>query len=225
MSRKKRKNRGIVNGILLLLLLLVVTGVLLHRMSVKMPRKQVPILVNAIERTKSNYGGEVNRYAEVYKLPASYLMALIILESSGRKIIPPRFEPHVYERLKEVKEGKRVAFEHVMQHHLADASDEALKNLASSWGPYQLMGYKCLLLNIKVRDIRGKDAIYWGTRWIDLTYGNELRSGHFRNAFHIHNTGRKYPVAGKPFTHDPDYVNKGIWYMKQLDTSMTSVPM
>ena len=219
MPSGKRRKRGIINGILLLALFLAMVAVVTMFFQRRIPAENDHIAVGVIELTKENYKEEVTRYAGEFKLPSSYLMALIILESSGRKIIPPRFEPQVYKRLKEVKMGERVSFEHVMPEHLADASDEALKNLASSWGPYQLMGYKCLLLGIKIRDIRGKDAIYWGTKWIDITYGNELRAGNYRDAFHIHNTGRRYPIFGKPFTHDPEYVNRGISYMKQFENN------
>ncbi len=172
-------------------------------------------------RTKENYGDEVLRYSRKMNLPPSYFMALIILESSGRQIIPPRFEPHVYERLKEVKKGERPSYEHVTPRHLSDATDDALKNLASSWGPFQLMGYKCLLLGIQVRDIRGNDAVYWGMKWIDMTYGAELRAGKFKDAFHIHNTGRKFPLIGKPSTHDPQYVYRGISYIKSFEKDST----
>lgn len=169
-------------------------------------------------RVKEYYGNEVLLNAREMNLPPSYFMSLIILESSGRKIIPPRFEPHVYERLKEVKKGKRSSYEHVEPRHLADATDDALKNLASSWGPFQIMGYKCLLLGIKVRDIRGNDAVYWGMKWIDLTYGKQLRAGKYKDAFHIHNTGKKFPLIGKPSTHDPTYVFRGIRYMQTFET-------
>jgi hypothetical protein len=177
----------------------------------------VTVYADAIERARANYSEEVEFFANEFGLPSSYLLSLIVLESSGRKVIPPRFEPHVYERLKEVKQGKRESYEHVTPAHLADATDDALKNLASSWGPFQLMGYKCLLLGIRVRDIRGSDAVYWGIKWIDLTYGKELKERHYKDAFHIHNTGRRYPRIGKPFTHDPSYVDRGLTYMQRFE--------
>jgi hypothetical protein len=218
MMVRKRKP-AISPGIVVFLTIIMIGGFFgVYRFfSGRFPRKPVEVYADAIERTRALYGAEVATFAREFKLPPSYFLALIVLESSGRKIIPPRFEPHVYEKLKEVKQGKRDSYEHVTPAHLADATDDALKNLASSWGPFQLMGYKCLLLDIKVKDIRGKDAIYWGIHWIEMTYGNELKAGNFKNAFHIHNTGRKYPKLGRPFTHDPDYVPRGIAYMKRFE--------
>jgi hypothetical protein len=161
-----------------------------------------------------NYGVAIDNAANTFQLSAEYLKALCMLESSGRKFVKPRFEPHVYERLREVQKGTRNNYEHVTPAMLKDASDAALKNLASSWGPFQLMGYKCLLLNIKVADIRGEEAVYWGAKWINETYGDYVRQSKFKDAFHIHNTGKRYPKLGKPKTYHPNYVQNGLEFME-----------
>lgn len=166
-----------------------------------------------IRATKSNYSDDVSKWAEVFDLPYPYLMALIQLESGGRKPAGKRFEMHVFEQLKAVRDGDRIAYENVTSAHLADASDDALKNLATSWGPFQLMGYKCILLEVQIRDIRGNEAIRFGADWINQTYGNRLREGGFQNAFHLHNTGKLFPKNGKSQTFHPDYVARGIHLM------------
>lgn len=161
-----------------------------------------------------NYGNDIDSAAHVFHLPSTYLKALCMLECSGKKVFQERFEPHVYDKLKMVKRKELGNYEHVTPDMLQDANEEALKNLASSWGPFQLMGYKCLLLDIKIRDIRGDQAIYYGTKWIDLTYGESLRNKDFKDAFHLHNAGSKYPSNGVPKTHDPSYCAKGLKYMQ-----------
>ncbi len=161
-----------------------------------------------------NYGSAIDSAAQVFKLPASYLKALCMLECSGMKVFDQRFEPHVYRKLQAVKSGEILNYEHVSQTMLADANDEALKNLASSWGPFQLMGYKCLLLGIKVRDIRGDQSVYFGSKWIDMTYGDVLREKRFKDAFHIHNTGGPMPSDGISRTHNRNYINNGLNYME-----------
>lgn len=163
--------------------------------------------------TLNNYGEDVEEFGSKYDLPADYLLALIQLESGGRKPAGHRFESHVFGRLKAVRDGKRSSYEGIRTEDLEDASDEALRNLASSWGPFQLMGYKCIQLDVQLRDIRGKDAVEAGVRWIDITYGDVLRAGRFRDAFHIHNTGKPYPDEGPPATFHPDYVQRGMRYM------------
>lgn len=160
-----------------------------------------------------HYGGQIDSAAAVFNIPPAYLKALCMLECSGRQVFEPRFEPHVFRKLKQVKFGNLSNYEHVDASMLADANDDALRNLASSWGPFQLMGYKCLLLGIKVRDIRGEQAVFYGTQWIDMTYGKYLRAGRFRDAFHIHNTGMPFPASGKARTHDPLYCKRGLDYM------------
>ena len=158
----------------------------------------------------SNYSFEVESAAVEFDLPYPYLMALIQLECGGKKPAGSRYEKHVFKRLKDVRDGNRKNYENVTQEHLADASDEALKNLATSWGPFQLMGYKCILLGVKIKDIRGTSAVHYGAKWIDLAYGKRLRKEQYKDCFHIHNTGRPYPSNGRPSTHDPQYVPRGM---------------
>jgi hypothetical protein len=167
----------------------------------------------------SNYGKAIIESAKEFKIPKEYLAALCLLESGGQKKIPSRFEKHVYMQLKMVKLGLRKSYEHVSREHLSDAGDEALKNLASSWGPFQLMGYKCLLYNIKVKDLRGEESIYWGSKWIHETYGKFIEKKDFKSAFHIHNTGSSYPANGIARTHDPMYISNGLNWMKYFDTA------
>jgi hypothetical protein len=162
------------------------------------------------ESVIDNYSEDVNAAASKFELPYGYLMALIQLECSGKKPAGDRFEPHVYRRLKAVRDGRSKNYENITGAHLNDASDAALKNLATSWGPFQLMGYKCILLDVKIRDIRGDQGVYHGADWINQTYGDRLRRGEYKNCFHIHNTGRPYPKFGLPSTHDPQYVPRGV---------------
>ena len=91
-----------------------------------------------------------------FDLPEAYLLALIQLESGGRKPAGKRFEVHVYNRLVAVRDGKRERYEQITAADLMGANDEALRNLATSWGPFQLMGYKCIQLDVQLRDIAAR---------------------------------------------------------------------
>lgn len=163
-----------------------------------------------------NYQDDVWQAAKKYNLDYSYLMSLLMLECSGKRPAGSRFEPHVFKRLKQVRDGQRANYENVTAKHLAGASDDAIRNLATSWGPFQLMGYKCILLDVNIRDIRGSQGIDHGAKWIDLTYGESMRRGRFKDCFHMHNTGQPYPRTGMPRTHDPQYVPRGMAMMKQF---------
>jgi hypothetical protein len=171
----------------------------------------------AVIRTETNYGAEIDKLAGQFDLSPEYLKALIILECSGLKKIKPRFERHIYKRLINVRAGKLDRFENIKPADLRDATDDALKNMAHSWGPFQIMGYKCIWLDIRLSDLRGDEALYWAVKWIDLTYGDYVRDGKYKDAFHIHNTGRPYPEAGPPKTYDRNYVPNGLMYMKHFE--------
>ncbi len=56
--------------------------------------------------------------------------------------------------------------------------------------------------------------MYYAVKWIKLTYGQSLKEKNYRDAFHIHNTGRKYPKFGGAQTHDPNYVENGLRFKR-----------
>ena len=161
-----------------------------------------------------NYGSDFRKFGKEFHIAPEYLAALCMLESGGRKPAGFRYEKHVYTRLQLVKLGLRRQYEHVKPADIGNAGDEALQNLATSWGPFQLMGYKCLLYNIYVKDLRSDEGVYWGVKWIKESYGSYLIKGDYKSAFHIHNTGRAFPKNGKSVTHDPKYVQKGLQWMQ-----------
>ncbi len=160
------------------------------------------------------YGKDVKKLSQKYDLSYPYLMALIMVETSGKRNPRPRFEPHIYKKLKEVRDGKRDKFENITQKDLQGMSDHQLRQLAKSWGPFQIMGYKSLQLGISVKDLHNKNALENGIRWINQEYGDLIRQGRYRDAFHYHNTGHVLPRNGRSKTTDPYYIEKGMQYMK-----------
>lgn len=106
-------------------------------------------------------------------------------------------------------------FEGIVPEDILNSDDAALKNLASSWGPFQLMGYQCFHLNIKIlRNFCGRKSVFYGAKWIKQVYGKSLQQKKYKDAFHLHNTGKKYPKIGPPRTHNRSYVPNGIKFMK-----------
>ncbi len=159
-----------------------------------------------------NYEKPIDSLAKIFDLPKDYLFALIMLESSGRKNVPLRFEKEVYRKLLLTQKGEIAGFEKITKHRLKNISKKDLKKLACSYGPFQIMGYKIFELNISLAELKGNNNIYWALVWINNNYGSYLRNKDYKNAFHLHNAGKKYPAKGKPETFDPDYVQKGIMY-------------
>ena len=183
-----------------------------------------PLEIAGKDAAEANYAREVRRAADKYDLEYSYLMSLLMLECGGRKPSGARFELSCFQatETRARRQTRSIRARHTS--HLADASDEALKNLATSWGPFQLMGYKCILLGVKIQDIRGPEGIDHGADWINRTYGAAMRQGRFRDCFHMHNAGTPYPTSGLPKTHDPQYVPRGMAMMNQFSTRTTFNP-
>lgn len=166
-----------------------------------------------IKNTNNNYGAEIDKYAEYFELPASYFKALVIMECSGKKPAGSRYEAHVYKNLVKLRNGSIKEYKGLKKENIADAENEALKNLATSWGPFQLMGYQCITMNIPLEDIRGNNAVFWGMKSINTAYGTYLKDKQYQDAFHIHNTGLEYPENGRAGTTNPNYTQNGITLM------------
>ena len=173
------------------------------------------------ERSMRHYGDELMSLSKKYKVPWKYLMALTILECSGDKPCPSRFEKGVFEKLQQLRDGKKKRYGAVKRSDIDDASDEALKNLASSWGPFQIMGYHCIQSGVTIAQLRSDEGLDHAVRWINSTYGERLRKQEFQDAFHIHNTGKPFPQNGSPTTHDPQYVFRGISLMEEFESMRT----
>jgi hypothetical protein len=180
-----------------------------------LPDNPRPLGVTSLEWCEQNYGEQMQEIATEMDLPYSYLMSLAVLECSGEKPAGQRFERHVFNELMKVKAGKRKKYEMATREKLEPMDEEEIRALATSWGPFQLMGYKVFELDLSIEDLSSDDdACYHGARWIKKQYGSYLKKNKWKDAFHIHNTGKRFPLSGHPKTHDPYYVSDGIRYMK-----------
>ncbi len=170
---------------------------------------------NGRRNVENFYLLEVERVAQSYDLPAEYLLSLIVLECGGNTPPGHRFEPKRFRQLKNLRDGKRRKFEYLRRNDLQGLSDDDIRALATSWGPFQIMGYHSLGLSangeeVTVEDLHGPRAVEIGVRWVDENYGSLLRQERYKDAFHMHNTGRLYPKIGGPKTFDPKYVQNGL---------------
>ena len=184
---------------------------------------RTPYSGNARQNVEQNYQSDVELWADYYDLSSSYLLSLIILECGGQKPCGRRFEPKRFRQLKNLRDGKRRKFEYLRQQDLKGLSDSEVRKLATSWGPFQIMGYHSIGLSksgesVAVDDLTGPRAVEIGVRWVDENYGTILRHRRYKDAFHMHNTGRVYPKIGKPKTHDPQYVSNGLSHLAYFET-------
>jgi hypothetical protein len=176
----------------------------------------VEVSQKAITKVKQNYEEKVEAICKDLDLPSDYFKALIILECSAQKNPPSRFEPKVFEKLKGVRQGKQRSYSGLKKADLEKYSDQDLRLLASSWGALQIMGYNCIGLGISIDELKGENGLKYAILWCKKNYGNYLETRDYRNAFHIHNTGKPYPISLIPQTHDPAYVFKGIAYANAM---------
>jgi hypothetical protein len=80
------------------------------------------------------------------------------------------------------------------------------------------MGYKAIPMGVKVHQLQDEDSsAEIGVRWISSEYGHFIRKKKYKDAFHYHNTGQRFPLSGRSKTHDPYYVSDGIRYMKYFE--------
>lgn len=183
-----------------------------------LPENPRPEGMSTIDWAELNYSKQMKELAKEYDVPYSYLMALVILECGGDKPAGRRFEKHIKKKLEKVKKGTVDRLENVRATHLNNCDDGCLENLATSWGPFQLMGYKAVALDATVAQLRHEEkAAEIGVKWIAKEYGHFLRKKKFKDAFHYHNTGQRFPLSGRPKTHSPYYVSDGLRYMKEFD--------
>jgi len=189
------------------------------RLGIELPEDPRPAGVTDLQWCETNYKDEMLSIAQELDLPYEYLMALAVLECGGNKPAGHRFEKHIFNQLKQVRDGKRNKYENIRQENLAGLDDEGIKNLATSWGPFQLMGYKVIPMNLNITDIRDEeDAAFYAAKWIKEEYRHFLKKKKYKDAFHYHNTGKRFPLSGRSKTHDPYYVSDGIKYMKYFES-------
>lgn len=188
------------------------------KLGIELPQDPRPAGVSDLEWCERNYREEMMGISSDLGLPYEYLMSLAVLECGGNKPAGHRFEKHVFNQLKKVRDGQRTNYENIQKKDLEKLSDDGLKNLATSWGPFQIMGYKVIPMGVKVSNIRNEhDAAVYGAQWIKNEYGHFLSRKKWKDAFHYHNTGKRFPLSGKSQTHHPYYVSDGVKYLKYFE--------
>ncbi len=173
--------------------------------------------IKAIAKVEQNYGEEIERICKELEAPPEYFKALVLLECSAKNPPQSRYEPNVFKKLKAVKEGRRKRYANLTQKDLKRYSDDEITMLATSWGALQIMGYHVIKEGLTIDDLNGKKGLQIAIQWCIANYGKYLEEEDYKNAFHIHNTGKKHPIFWKAKTYDPLYVDKGLIYISSLD--------
>lgn len=152
---------------------------------------------------------EIQRAAKGTDISPEYMAALISIESS-----PPgnraseRFEPNVYQHLLKLKKDG-TSWGGLSRSAVSNYSDKQLKELATSFGLVQIMGYHCIQLGCEVAELRGDYQLQWAAAYMQFHYAKQARRRDWSACFRIHNTGRP---NGRP--HRSDYVERGLIRMQ-----------
>ena len=158
------------------------------------------------------WDAEIQKAVAGTDVSPAYLAALITLESSppgNRNSI--RFEKHVYKRLLELKHDNR-AYGGLSRTAVSAYSDQTLKQLATSYGLIQIMGYHCLKLGCRVEELKGDYQLQWAAAYMQFHYGTRAKQKAWEECFRIHNTGRPDGRTGRR-----DYVERGLTRMRYYE--------
>lgn len=179
-----------------------------------------PELMAAIH---SKYGSWINQAAEGTPFPPALLAALTANES-GLDESAARFEPSAYESLSFVVIGKKAEYQGIgaldltkyLENLTPPATVLSMVNLATSWGPTQIMGWQALkrgyaiaeLTNLETHYLRATDVLRDIGRQFNTILpppGGQVAADGWAAWFHCWNAGSP---TGKTF--DPNYPANGV---------------
>jgi hypothetical protein len=164
------------------------------------------------EQIYERFGDEISEDAERSFVPPS-LVAGFIGSEAGKdrsgQIVPgaTRFEPHVFRHLQSLRDNGRTTngknnYNGILQKHLADASDAALRALATSYNLTQIMGWWMLVGRIRdywkvnprldgtIKQLRDDEYhLEYAVILLEQSAGRYIKKGDFASVCRIWNTG------------------------------------
>lgn len=177
-------------------------------------------------------GGKIKAAVAGTGVDPSFLAGKIGVEAGvkGGKIVETatRFESGVYQDLKDLRDkgycfvnGKKVTnYSGVKRSQIKDASDAALRALATSYGLSQIMGWH-MINNLKgaIADLRDPSKhLRYTILLMMIVAGVFLRKKDYESCLRIWNTGKP---KGK--TYDPNYVHNALLVMKHAAPLLKAV--
>lgn len=160
-------------------------------------------------KIQARLGGQIRQACFRTLVPESFLAGLVSVENAQLDPHAVRFEKHIFENLKKLRNPLvfwRRSWNGITPADLKGASDEALINLATSFGYTQIMGWWAIPLKCSVGEIRDPQKhLAIAVRLLQLTAAVDLKRHAYGNVLRIWNTGR---ADGR--THDPRYVDNAL---------------
>jgi hypothetical protein len=180
-------------------------------------------------KIRAQLGAEISHACAMTTVPEAFLAALISVENARLDPHASRFEKAVFEKLKALRNPLkfwRREWSGITPRDLRGLSDEALINLATSFGYTQIMGWHCLhnLRNLdgsaaSVAQLRdSKLHLLYAVQLLELVARRYLKVKDYGAVLHIWNSGSP---TGKTF--DPGYVANAL-AVKNCYASLSPVP-
>lgn len=163
---------------------------------------------------KDRFGLKIAQAVAGTPVPAQFVAGLIAVEAGKDRKgqiseTSTRFEPGVFAKLQQVRDGKRSQWSAIKRQDIQDSPDLALKALATSYGLTQVMGWHCIHnLHCTVGDLRDPEKhLGYAVKLLMLNSADgDFERQEYVGEFREWNSGNE---QGK--TYDPDYThNAGL---------------
>lgn len=173
------------------------------------------------KQIKAKLGSPIAKACAGTLVPDSFLAGLISQENARLDPHAFRFERHVLAALKDVRSRLkpwRKSYNGITQGDLRGLSDDALANLATSWGYCQVMGWH-VIRNLKNQDgsavtigqLRDPALhLSYAVQLLHLTAARYLKVHSYGSVLKIWNTGSPYRD-----TYHVDYVPNALAVMQE----------
>jgi hypothetical protein len=162
-------------------------------------------------RIRERWGALIAEACRYSSIPQEFLAALIANESGGDPSAR-RFEKSIYNKFQNVLRGYATSYANLSKGDLGALSDSAIRDLATSWGLTQIMGYHVArrpggIALLQNPETHLKFALGLLAEFADRFQLNVTLE--FIELFHCWNAGAPY----KP-TCDPRYAERGLARME-----------
>lgn len=160
------------------------------------------------QQIRDRFGLKIAEATEGTPVPPKFVAGLIAVEAGKKngQILETatRFEPGVFAKLQQVRDGQRKSWSGIKTAHIRDAVDLALRALATSYGLTQVMGWHTINnLDCTVAELRDPEKhLGYAVKLLLLNSADgDFERKQYVGEFREWNSGREQGA-----THDPDYV-------------------
>lgn len=173
------------------------------------------------QQIHTRFGARIAAACKGTAVPTDFVAGLISNEagkdrSGNIKEDATRFEPGVFRKLQQVRDGVRKSWSGIRQADLKDSDDGALRALATSYSLTQVMGWHCIhSLSCTVAQLRDpQQHLHYAVRLLQMNAADgDFQRKAFAGEFREWNSGSE---SGK--TYDKDYVANGAAVMEAYRT-------